>query len=58
MKKLTFFTLALLMSVSLVFGGWSCKKDPNVIRVNEVTHSIFYAPMYIAINKGYFRDKA
>ena len=24
--------------------------------VAEVTHSIFYAPMYVAIEKGYFKD--
>lgn len=26
------------------------------LTVSEVTHSIFYAPMYAAINNGYFRD--
>jgi NitT/TauT family transport system substrate-binding protein len=26
------------------------------IRLNEVTHSIFYAPMYAAINKGFFAE--
>ncbi len=32
-------------------------KDPNKIRLVEVTHSIFYAPLYIAINNGYFEDE-
>jgi NitT/TauT family transport system substrate-binding protein len=27
------------------------------VRVNEVTHSIFYAPFYVAIEKGYFLDE-
>ena len=27
------------------------------VRLNEVTHSIFYAPLYIAINNGYFDDE-
>jgi len=26
------------------------------IKVNEVTRSVFYAPQYVAINKGYFKD--
>jgi NitT/TauT family transport system substrate-binding protein len=32
-------------------------KDYNKIELNEVTHSIFYAPLYIAINQGYFSDE-
>ncbi len=56
MKKLSVFFLILVASLSLVLVGCG-KKDPNVIRVNEVTHSIFYAPFYVAINKGYFADE-
>ncbi len=26
------------------------------ITVAEVTHSIFYAPLYVSKNKGYFKD--
>ena len=36
------------------FSG--CKKS-SVIRLNEVTHSIFYAPLYLAINLGYMEDE-
>lgn len=32
------------------------KKTQKVI-LNEVAHSIFYAPMYVAIEKGYFEDE-
>lgn len=56
MKKLCIFLAGLLAMVSFAFVG--CKKtDDSVIRVNEVTHSIFYAPFYVAINKGYFEDE-
>lgn len=56
MKKLCIFLAGLLAVVSFAFVG--CKKtDDSVIRVNEVTHSIFYAPFYVAINKGYFEDE-
>ena len=40
---------------SFMFIG--CGKDDNKIRINEVTHSIFYAPLYVAINMGFFEDE-
>ena len=27
------------------------------VTLNEVAHSIFYAPQYVAIEKGYFADE-
>lgn len=37
----------------------SGKKEKTMTKVtlNEVAHSIFYAPMYIAIEEGYFEDE-
>ncbi len=34
------------------------KKDENLttIKLSEVTHSAFYAPLYVAIEEGYFKD--
>ena len=29
----------------------------EVVKVAEVTHSIFYAPFYVAIENGYFEDE-
>lgn len=31
-------------------------KDLETVRLAEVAHSIFYAPMYVAIEEGYFED--
>ena len=57
MKKLiTALCIMLILSTTFLFG---CKKDNKleVIKVNEVTHSVFYAPLYVAINNGYFKDE-
>lgn len=37
----------------------SKKEEKTLVKVtlNEVAHSIFYAPMYIAIEKGYFEEE-
>ena len=35
----------------------SCNKNDNKITIAEVTRSIFYAPMYVAINEGYFIEE-
>ena len=44
MKKLLTFLLAALM---IVPGLCACgKQDATVVRLNEVTHSVFYAPQY------------
>ena len=47
--------LMLALSTSLIVGCGS--RDYNKINLNEVTHSIFYAPFYAAINLGYFEDE-
>lgn len=57
MKKFTYFAFAFILGISIMLMGCSCSKKDNVIRVNEVTHSIFYAPLYVAINNGYFEDE-
>ncbi len=46
------FVLALAKSCS----GEKKTNHLTKLTVSEVTHSIFYAPMYAAINNGYFED--
>lgn len=56
-KKLTAIFCTIIMSV-LPLSLCACgKSDKTTIRLSEVTHSIFYAPLYIAINNGYFEDE-
>ena len=35
----------------------SCNNKDNEIVIAEVTRSIFYAPMYVALNEGYFKNE-
>ena len=57
-KKIAIFGLAIIMFATSSVALVGCKKkDYNTIELNEVTHSIFYAPLYVAINNGYFKDE-
>lgn len=60
MKKLFGFSLVLFVCTSILTGcGSASKSTGNLTKVtlNEVAHSIFYAPMYVAIEEGYFADE-
>jgi len=59
MKKRIFsFTLVALMLATLLLGCSHKEESKNTkVVLNEVAHSIFYAPMYIAIEEGYFLDE-
>ncbi|GAB7388692.1 ABC transporter substrate-binding protein [Bacillaceae bacterium] len=51
-------TALLLCGLLLFFsacGGSS--GETTKVRLFEVTHSLFYAPLYVAINEGYFADE-
>ena len=62
-KKLLIFSLLFaLLLFSLAGCGKAAapgKDSASVTKVtlNEVAHSIFYAPMYVAIEEGYFKEE-
>lgn len=56
MKKFMTAMLVLMLMLSPI-GVIACKdNNGSKVRLCEVTHSVFYAPLYIAINKGYFEE--
>lgn len=56
-KRLVFVLLSVVMALVIPFSFTACKKNGKLIRINEVTHSVFYAPMYLADALGYFGDE-
>lgn len=54
--SLVLAALIVLSSVVMLSAGCS-KKELTTVRLNEVVRSIFYAPQYVAINKGFFEEQ-
>ena len=52
------FALIVIFSVGFVIFRTYHKKATTLekIKVAEVTHSVFYAPLYVAMENGYFED--
>lgn len=58
MKKRRFLVSGLVfMLLVMVLGGCGTKSNLTKVTLNEVAHSIFYAPMYVAIENGYFEEE-
>ena len=53
--------MSVLLTAALLFSCFGCGKGSTEgltkVTLNEVAHSIFYAPMYVALNEGYFEDE-
>lgn len=56
MKKVFACLLAVCM-VLPAMAGCSQPQETTVVRLSEVTHSVFYAPQYVAISQGFFADE-
>ena len=53
MKKLYVLFVVLILTLTVSFMS-SCKKEDNKITLGEVTHSVFYAPQYVAASEKIF----
>ena len=61
-KKWIALAAVVLAVTALPMGVFAAKKDSTEekltkVTLNEVAHSIFYAPQYVAIEEGYFKDE-
>lgn len=62
MSKKRIIGIIIVLIVAIVIGIFTTIKKANkndnlqTIKVNEVTRSVFYAPQYVAINNGYFKE--
>ena len=63
-KKWIALTTAVILAVTAlpvtVFAKKKDSSDDKIlakVTLNEVAHSIFYAPQYVAIEQGYFKDE-
>lgn len=59
MKKFSrwLILLIILALVTIPLHGCGSEDELVTIRLSEVTRSVFYAPLYVAINQGFFEEE-
>jgi len=57
MKKLFALLCAVVITASLCACGKTETQETVTVQLNEVTHSVFYAPQYAALKLGFFADE-
>lgn len=67
MKRIIYTLIAILVitlvvGIALISKNVEVKPNPSgetltKLTISEVTHSVFYAPQYLAINLGFFKDE-
>ena len=64
MKNIIISILIIVLIIAGIFGVYYLRNrnteetsDLVQIKLNEVTRSVFYAPQYVAISKGFFNDE-
>jgi len=55
--KLIPILVLMIVLTAGVLSGCNSKQELVTVRLNEVVHSIFYAPQYVALNKGFFEEE-
>lgn len=62
MSKKRILGIIIVLIIAIIIGIFAAIKQTKkvetrqTIKVNEVTRSVFYAPQYVAINNGYFKE--
>ncbi|MBO7345829.1 MAG: ABC transporter substrate-binding protein, partial [Clostridia bacterium] len=56
MRKLYAIFMSLIL-VLIPFSSCNSIGDKTTVKLNEVTHSVLYAQLYLAIENGYFEQE-
>lgn len=56
-RSISCLLVCILLGTLCACGGKTEKNSLTPVTLNEVAHSIFYAPMYVAIEEGYFEEE-
>lgn len=56
-NKFMHILIVLILGMSLVQSGCSKQSELTKVKLSEVTHSIFYAPQYVALTQGFFKEE-
>ena len=56
-KRLMVFFMLITLLLATVTGCGNVTGKGTKVTLNEVAHSVFYAPMYVAIENGYFLEE-
>ncbi len=54
--KISLMLIIFMICTMILYKPFKNEKSLQKVRVAEVAHSIFYAPQYVAINNGYFKE--
>ena len=58
MRKITAILAALGILAAAACGcGAPAEREAKTLRLCEVTHSVFYAPQYVALSQGFFEEE-
>ena len=56
-KRMMVFFMLITLLLATVTGCGNVTGKGTKVTLNEVAHSVFYAPMYVAIENGYFSEE-
>ena len=57
MKKMKLLMVVVLVLCQIMLFAACGEKELITVKLSEVTHSVFYAPQYVALNLGYFKEE-
>ncbi|ANY69107.1 hypothetical protein BBD42_23440 [Paenibacillus sp. BIHB 4019] len=56
-RRWTTLLLVVMLAATAALAGCGGKSEKTTLKVGEVTRSLFYAPQYVALEKGFFEEE-